>query len=247
MWVSVVVQVAAAFVVADIVTGVYHWLVDSYIPYCTRSKVPGMRALAVQTSMHHYYPREILLSGANFLDRRGVGMVMAMAAVVGAIYILARSRFVKYPIFFLLASSLSLMTNSTFHRWQHMRDCERPLLVTLLYRTGCLVSDSSHRLHHTMDAKGRYCIYFPMSNTILDGLGVWRWLEWCVEHGLGIKAKPQPTWDEFVSIHTPLHHYTDANTPCPRKISKDEYAMLVKQLDALYGCHRVSQVGNLVQ
>ena len=91
---NIILQLIIGFLLADIVTGGFHWLEDSYFDYCT--DIPIIGTIAQDNELHHYFPRSML--AYSYLDHITVSLPLTLL-IVGTIYLL-NNNIMKYKFFY---------------------------------------------------------------------------------------------------------------------------------------------------
>lgn len=166
MWKSVVAGVLAA----DFLTAFVHWGEDTYLPYDTRNSMLGK--IARDNEMHHFVPYAITVESWWSNMRVSLQLLVGVAL---ALMLAAPKWAFKHRVFLFVTMATMGITN-VMHRFQHERDCTRPVLVTWLQRLGILCSREQHSVHHR-ESVSNYGVLLGFTNPIYDGLGVWRFLE----------------------------------------------------------------------
>lgn len=224
---SIIMQILLGLVVAELVTGFIHWFEDNYLSFCI--DFPFIGQIAKNNEIHHYYPRAMLIND-GWVEEVIFYTIFALCFYL-VLFLVKKSLFFDYPYTFIVLFIFLIITNFVFHVAQHQRDCERPKLLTFLYRANIIQSDKRHRTHH-LNPGTNYFILFPLSNIIFDNLYLWRILEFFIWIFTGIKPDQKQGYAEYKTIHTSVHQLLDND--CPRVISKDEYNKLVNILSNTY-------------
>lgn len=180
---SSVLAAAAAYVLADFGTGVYHWAVDNYGDAST--PIFGSQIDAFQG--HHKRPWTI--TKREFANN---------------IHALARpASFALFPFLLLPSNSVvdtflgvfvaCVVFSQQFHAWAHSKKKDLPALVVRLQDKGLLVSRKTHGIHHKSPFNIRYCIVSGMCNSILDRTNFFGKLEDIIYARWGVKPR---SWSE---------------------------------------------------
>ncbi len=223
-------QIILGLIVADLFTSTMHWFEDTYLVYCT--KLPLMSIIAKGNELHHYYPRGVLLKPYGNLEVGSSSLIFIL--LLATLFMRRKPQWlVNNAVFLATFYVMSVFANAAFHKWQHMRECERPTLITILYKLNILQSDKRHRQHH-LKASTNYGVLFPISNIILDNLQVWRALEMGIQILTGVAPNHKQGYNDYQAIHTPIH--AEAIEDCPRQISAQEYAWFMDILDKTNHC-----------
>jgi hypothetical protein len=168
--VAVVGAILAAYLLADFVTGVYHWALDNYGSPAT--PLVGGQVVAVQ--LHHVQPltntdREFANTSYKvfkpFLPVSILYLAVSAGRVHGAVDI------------FISLFSLLLCMSQQIHAWCHMKLPAVPGVVRYLQNVGVLISRQDHSAHHHPPFNRSYCCVSGVCNQILDDWGFFRVLE----------------------------------------------------------------------
>ncbi|KAG2501530.1 hypothetical protein HYH03_000037 [Edaphochlamys debaryana] len=173
--------VFAAYVLADLGTGIYHWGVDNYGD--GETPVFGRQIAAFQG--HHQRPWTI--TQREFENN--------MHQVFGPASYPAMGLMVLSPTMPLAwnawASSFLWLVcmSQQFHAWSHMKKSELPAAVVWLQEAGILVSRKMHGAHHLPPFEANYAIVSGWTNPLLDRIGFYRRLEKIVLDWTGVAPR----------------------------------------------------------
>jgi hypothetical protein len=152
-----------AWLVADFLSGFWHWLEDRY--FDTRWPLIG-KYIAKPNQLHHDQPSAFLNQG--YWKRNWTTILPASLAAVIAWFCGVRTWEGLLPFAFVSQAN-------EIHAWAHQR-CHP--LIRALQEIGALQSPKHHGLHHRAPFETKYCVMSDWLNPILDILGFWRALEW---------------------------------------------------------------------
>lgn len=171
--------VAAAVVLADLVSGVVHWMEDAYARVKPHRKLALINKIAAENDLHHRRPRDFLARSwwASSWD-----LVLLSAAVVAIAWATGH-----LSVAVLLFAVLSANANQ-IHKWAHRNPRENPWWVTLLQRLRVLQTPRHHGSHHRGEKNSHYCVITNVLNPVLERLAFWRGLERVVLHLTGRQA-----------------------------------------------------------
>lgn len=159
-YLSIGLGTVAAYLLADLGTGIYHWGVDNYGDGNT--PVFGGQIAAFQG--HHQRPWTI--TEREFCNN--VHKVFAPATPVAGVMFLAScwnpGTWSAVASTFLFLACMS----QQFHAWSHMKKSELPQVIHLAQEAGLLISRKDHGAHHKAPFDGNYCIVSGIWNPILD-------------------------------------------------------------------------------
>ncbi|CAL5007963.1 unnamed protein product [Urochloa decumbens] len=174
----------AGYSLADLATGVYHWLIDNY----GGAGTPLFGAQIVEFQEHHRLPSTITrrdpCNNLHELARAAaLALVPTGAALSSADALAAAHAFAG-------ALAACLVLSQQFHAWAHERRPARlPPGVTALQRAGVLVSRAQHAAHHRKAHNSNYCIVSGMWNGVLDGYKVLEAAEKVIYFATGVQPR----------------------------------------------------------
>lgn len=173
------------WLLADFVSGFWHWLEDRY--FDVQWPVIG-HWIAKPNELHHAQPAAFLHQG--YWSRNSTTIIPA-AVALGAFLLITSfvTSFVVPPsggawswsLLFLMVSQAN-----EIHAWSHQR-CSP--LIRALQETGLLQSPTHHARHHRSPFEIKYCVMTDWLNPLLDYVGFWRLLERAIGRVLGIWPK----------------------------------------------------------
>jgi len=186
-WWWLVAAMFGAYLLADLLTGLVHFLGDSFgsvdtpvlgltfvLPFRSHHAQPGdiCEHDFVATNGNNAFATLLLVGPLLFFSplRQGGGW-----AVVGA---------------FALVLSLSLMLTNQIHKWAHVS--HPPPLVRPLQRLGVLLSPERHESHHRPPYVGGYCVTSGLCNRLLDPIGFFPFLERVIRASLRLHSDKAP-------------------------------------------------------
>ena len=161
----------AGYLLADLVSGVAHWVGDRFFdettPYVGQNFIAPFRR-------HHVAPREMVEH--DLVELVGNTAILALPPLALAHHSLRPDSISLLFMGGLLLSSLvgSVCTN-LIHRWAHM--LRPPRAARWLQRSGLILSHERHARHHRRPFDRSYCITTGWLNAPMDRLGVWTALE----------------------------------------------------------------------
>lgn len=162
---AVALAVWAAYSVADLTTGVYHWFIDNYGDAGT----PVFGAQIVAFHDHHVHPTAITrLEPCNSLHVIAGTVAVALPAVDAALLYFAGGSSPAAAHAFACTFAVCVMLSVQFHAWAHERPSRLPPGVEALQAAGVLVSRSQHAGHHRPPYNSNYCTVTGMWNWALD-------------------------------------------------------------------------------
>jgi hypothetical protein len=166
---------------ADFISGLFHWLEDSY----GREDWPLVGPFVTQANvLHHFDPRH--MTRHSWLASARVPLVLCSLVLVIAYGLSALS----WQL--VLLAFLTINSNEV-HKWAHRTRLENGNLVHRLQSTGLIQSRAHHARHHQGNKDSHYCVLTNLLNPVLDGLRFWRSLELLLRAGFGIKRRVDPS------------------------------------------------------
>jgi len=220
-------QIIIGFLLADLITGSFHWFEDTYLDYCV--DIPFIGEIAKDNELHHYFPRSML--AYSYLENITVSLP-AIIIVLVIIYFLNKNLFIKYPYFIATFSFFAIIAN-IIHKFSHMRDCEKSWFLNLLQKYGILASSDHHKLHHKLSNE-KYCVITEFNNFYLDKLHVWRLIETIIYAVTGVKPNRKMGYDEYYEIQNYMHE--NAKLQCPDTPTKEDVEILIEKLREFKSC-----------
>jgi hypothetical protein len=165
LWVMLVCVPLAAYVAADVVSGVVHCAADNIGSEST--PVLG-QAFIKPFREHHREPEAI--TRHDFVDTNGNNCLVNLLVLVPT-YVFAPVTtnviglaWGMFMVFFTLAIAL---TNQT-HKWAHMET--PPAFAAAMQRWNIILPKSVHQIHHTAPFDRYYCITNGWMNPVLEKL-----------------------------------------------------------------------------
>lgn len=166
----------ASVLLADFVSGLVHWLEDTY----ARPGMPVVGRIAEDNLLHHRRPRAFLARSwwESSSDLVLIGLLVIWAA-------LATGHLSGWLLAFV---TLTINANQV-HKWAHQGPSENPRLVTSLQRLRLLQTPREHGRHHRGRKDSHYCVITNLLNRPLEAIGFWRRLERLIEQLTGVARR----------------------------------------------------------
>jgi len=220
-------QLLLGFIIADIISGLFHWFEDTYLDYCINLPIIG--EISKDNELHHYFPRSVFAH--SYFETITVSLSLTLILIL-FIYFLNKKLVLKYTYVFISFGFFSSVS-SLIHRFSHLRDCENYQVIHFLQKFGILCSHEHHSLHHDL-VNQKYCAITEYNNYILDSIHFWRGLENVIFFFTNIKPKRKLTYNEYSKIHTHMH--ANAKLECPNTPSKQDVEELMEKLKQYKNC-----------
>jgi hypothetical protein len=168
------VRVIGCVLAADFITGLMHWLEDSY----GREDWPVVgQAVIAHNREHHARPRSFLAHGVWRSIDLQVGIALP---ALGALWLAGWLTPCAALVVALLVAA------NVVHRWAHATPAENGRIITWLQRLRLVQDRRHHGLHHGRGPGRHYCAITPWLDPILDRMGFWRSLERAVQALTGV-------------------------------------------------------------
>lgn len=225
----VVFELVLGLVIADVLIAFFHWIEDAYFSFCMT--IPVLSTIAKDNSLHHYFPRDIV--AYSYLENMTVTFPMAVLLLLVA-FASMPAVVMKYKYMFGTIFVVASIAN-IFHRFAHMRDCELPMFINMLQGAGVLVGHDHHKLHHET-SNSKYGVIMPITNYVLDGIGLWRCLELSISFVSGIRSEHTMTYEDYVNRLQRTRLHDETLLKCPPRPHKAELEPLKSRLDEHYAC-----------
>jgi ubiquitin-conjugating enzyme E2 variant len=175
---EVILHAVATILLADLASGIVHWLEDAY----ARPGTPLLGALAQANLRHHWRPREFLAK--SWLESSADLLLAALLVIglAGALGILTWQ--------VVLFSALVANANQ-IHKWAHMNRAELPRVVYWLQRAYLLQTPRHHGRHHGGTRTTHYCVITNFLNPLLEEVGFWKRIEAAIERTTGVTRRSE--------------------------------------------------------
>lgn len=159
------VQVPLLILLADFITGIFHWLEDSY----GNEDFPVIGKNVTQPNLlHHRKPREFLKN--SWLRSADVPLVLA-AFFISGLWALGWLNWQTVFVTFILINA------NEIHKWTHQSRKEKPKLAHWLHRFKLVQSAKGHAKHHSGNMNTHYCTVTDYLNPLLEKINLWRRFE----------------------------------------------------------------------
>ncbi|MGD9795468.1 MAG: fatty acid desaturase CarF family protein [Acidimicrobiia bacterium] len=160
--------VALAYFTADFLSGLVHFLCDTY--GSTTTPVLGQKFIKAFRE-HHDDPMK--MTRGDFVEVNADNFFVCLPVLIPCVIWLDVHDHLYLAVFLSVLMAFVVVTNE-LHKWAHMPDV--PPLMQRLQATGLVLSPANHGKHHTAPYVNSYCITAGVLNPLLDRLGLWRLL-----------------------------------------------------------------------
>jgi plasmanylethanolamine desaturase len=174
--------VLAAMGLADFVSGVVHWVADTW--WSETMPILGQRFLR-PFRVHHVNPDDFLRR--DFIDCNGDVAMLTLPLLLSAFFIPLSGELSRLAAVAVVAFSAAALPTNQVHQWAHMRP--PPRLICGLQRCGLLLSVRQHQRHHTTPYVMNYCIATGWCNRPLTAINFFSALEWAVSRCTGLQPR----------------------------------------------------------
>jgi ubiquitin-conjugating enzyme E2 variant len=171
---SIAVAFGASMMVADFISGLVHWLADTWgtveIPILGPTLIKNFRE-------HHSDPKALTRKG--LIETNGDNCMILLPAEIGALFIPIEDGSPAWVFFyvFVLSFTFWIMVTNQVHKWAHMEEDELSAPVRFLQRVWLILPRSEHKIHHTVPFESHYAITNGWLNGPLARIGFYRFLE----------------------------------------------------------------------
>ena len=185
------IMLLVSYFVADIVSGVVHWLIDSYSIHPFLLETPYLTPIgnAFQESviafrMHHIKPHR--MSSHDVLNTSG--STFCLVAFVQMVTLLVNLS-PLWNVFIGLIALMNIFSNE-FHKISHMNSKQMNLLQKTINSTQIFLTKEKHRSHHHEPEEQGYTMLSGLFNPLLDHprIRLWERLEYIMYWLFGIKS-----------------------------------------------------------
>ena len=160
--VLVVMLVVVAYAVADLASGVVHFLLDNFgspdTPLIGQKFVKPFRD-------HHDDP--MAMTRGDFIAVNADNVFICLPVIIPAVLFLEPHHHPYSGVFIVGLVAGVIMTNQ-LHKWAHMPAV--PRLVAAAQRTGIVLSKQHHSVHHSGGYDRNYCITWGRLDVVLNRL-----------------------------------------------------------------------------
>lgn len=176
----ILLQVVCCVLFVDLLTGLVHWLEDSY----GNEDTPLIGKLITQeNNRHHQQPAYMTRFGYWYTS----GMLIGVAGVIGL------GAWALGLFSWQLGLVLALGANANqIHKWTHRSRRANGRVVSWLQDIRLFQSQADHAKHHRGDQRGHYCVVTPHLNALFERFKVWERAERGIERAFGV-ARREPS------------------------------------------------------
>lgn len=170
-----VIELFAAILLADWITGFVHWWEDAY----GNPQWGFVGKYIVEPNLvHHLDPRD--LAPAGYFKLTYISWIAAIM-LIAVPWLL----FDWHPFLYLATILIATQANQV-HCWAHRTDRENGIIIRGMQQMGIIQSRRHHGQHHRPPWVGHYCILTNYMNPVLDRLDFWNRSEAAIKQLFGI-------------------------------------------------------------
>lgn len=163
---SILLKVIVIVLLADFVTGLVHWLEDSY----WSPETPILGKWIVLPNLEHHK------NGQAFLEKTWLQSSWDLLLV--GILIITFAYFMNHLTWEVLLFVILSVNANQIHKWAHItRYKNKPKIIGFLQKIQILQTTQHHGQHHRKPNNTHYCTITNVLNPILDKIHFWRGLE----------------------------------------------------------------------
>lgn len=164
-----------AWIAGDVITGIVHWLCDTYGTVNTPIFGP---ALIRHFRSHHTYPKDICISPFAYTVGN-VAIATVLTLPLPMYFLIKNPESITLAVItftYSIIALLTLMTNQ-FHKWAHLESEKIPNYIKFLQKNKIILEPNHHKIHHTKPYSSYYCITHGLTNPFLEKISFFRNLE----------------------------------------------------------------------
>jgi plasmanylethanolamine desaturase len=163
---NIILHAFGILLLADFITGVVHWMEDSY----WSPETPILGKWVVNANLAHHK------NGQDFLKKSWLESSWDLA--LAGIVMLAIAIYYHQLSWEVLLFVTIIVNANQIHKWAHITRYEnKPFIIGLLQKMYILQRTNHHGQHHRKPNNSHYCTVTNFLNPLLDKLQFWRGLE----------------------------------------------------------------------
>jgi ubiquitin-conjugating enzyme E2 variant len=174
-------QVLGALLLVDLLSGVLHWLEDSY----GTEETPLLGPYVIRPNIIHHADPLAFTKSPVWRRNRVVAVIVAL--LLGTVWWSGH-----FSWFWAWLGLFGLLSNE-IHVWAHRSRRQNGPVIVLLQRLRLVQSPRHHAVHHRDPKRDHFCAMTNLLNPILDRIRFFRALEWLIARLTGVTPRPDPT------------------------------------------------------
>jgi ubiquitin-conjugating enzyme E2 variant len=167
-------EVLICILIADLLSGFFHWLEDSY---GQEDWLIIGDLVTIPNILHHHHPRHFV-NASWWLRNRVLLFLGVKTLLISHLF-----HFFNWQILLVILVGTSA---NEIHRWAHQTPQENGRAIHFLQNFGVLQSPLHHAFHHQGQKNTHYCVITNWVNPIVDAMNLWLFLETLIAKLLGI-------------------------------------------------------------
>lgn len=175
---AIVLTILFSWLLADFISGLVHWWEDRAL--VGKSSLKFLNGVRLDNERHHNEP--IQLTRLSWWEN--INTTAPIAWTLSLIFFVINAPTILWLTVFCLGFG------NLVHRWSHEPKSKRPKVISLLQKTGLLISPSHHSGHHFTRGKLvsrdksqiRFCVMTSWLNPGLDRVKFWALLNKLFSH-----------------------------------------------------------------
>ncbi len=177
-------QIAGCILVADFLSGLFHWLEDSY----GQTHWPILGKAVIEPNLKHH-------SDPRAMTKNSWWKSADLQVLLGGVYLALR--WLMNALTWRKALVVSVLVNANeIHKWAHRNPKENGRVITWLQKHHIVQSPRQHGQHHRGLKNSAYCTLTDHLNPLLDRLRFWVRIEVAVYKMFGVRRRLDRAWIE---------------------------------------------------
>ncbi|HZN95177.1 MAG TPA: fatty acid desaturase family protein [Myxococcales bacterium] len=166
--------VCSAYLGADLLSGVVHWMGDTWCSPSTKWLGPTL----VRPFREHHVD-EKAITRHDFVETNGNNCLVSLPGVLLALVVpLNRGWLGIFVAVFLVALVFWVLMTNQFHKWAHLDS--PPAWIAFLQRWHLILPPAHHAIHHSAPFNRYYCITVGWLNRPLQVIRFFPAMEWLI-------------------------------------------------------------------
>jgi ubiquitin-conjugating enzyme E2 variant len=163
------------YLLADLLSGLVHWLADRYFDPETPVLGPALIA-----PFREHHEDALAMTRHDFFEISGNNSLATIPLALGLLLVPHPASFTaRLLVASVFGLGLSIIATNQFHCWAH--SAHPPALARRLQRLGLILSPERHAVHHARAHDRAYCVTSGWLNPLLDRLDLFGKLERGIE------------------------------------------------------------------
>lgn len=181
-----------AIVAADFMSGLAHWLFDSY----GNENTPILGKNFIHPFREHHSDSKAI-TRHDFIETNGNSAIALLLIIIiptlSLWYSPLGAYFTPIVLVFPLVFQFSVLMTNQFHKWAHMD--KQPFFVHLLQKMKFILCPKHHSLHHHAPFERHYCITTGWLNVFLERIAFFPKMEAWIWHLFKTRTSREQTME----------------------------------------------------